>query len=173
MIAHLEPNAVVVMGPAGCGKSTLAAALSRALGWRFLEGDELHPAANVAKMAAGVPLTDQDRAPFLAAVGEAIARERASGVVAACSALKRGYRDLLRSRAGPVVFVLPWLDREPLLARLEARQWHFMPASLLDSQLADLEPPEPDEEAVVLNGAAPLDRQVAAAIEALRTLTAG
>jgi gluconokinase len=169
----LKPAAVVVMGPSGCGKSTLAAALAARLGWRFIEGDELHPPANTAKMASGIPLTDQDRAPFLEAVADAIALQRGSGVVAACSALKRRYRDLLRARGGPILFVLPQMDRADLLARLKARQGHFMPASLLDSQLADLEPPDPDEQALVLPGAAPLEQNVTLAIEGLRTLTGG
>jgi gluconokinase len=149
---------IVVMGVSGAGKSTLARALAQALQWKFIEGDDLHPAANVAKMSAGIPLTDEDRRPFLRAVADAIAQNRAVGVVVSCSALKRAYRDSIRERAaGPVIFVLPNLTRAQLVARLEQRTGHFMPVSLLDSQLATLEPPAADENAVVVDGT--LDRR--------------
>lgn len=139
------------MGPSGCGKSTLARALARRLDWQFVEGDDLHPPANLAKMSAGIALDDADREPFLRAVGAALAAGRAGGVVASCSALKRKYRDLLRSVAGEdLLFVLPTVRRDVLARRLAGRRSHFMPASLLDSQLAVLEPPQPDERAVVL-----------------------
>ena len=165
-------RAVVVMGVSGAGKSTLGKALAEALGWAFIEGDALHPPANIAKMSAGLPLSDDDRRPFLEAVADAIAAQRKAGVVAACSALKRSYRDLIRSRAGEVAFVLPELTREQLLPRMTARTGHFMPASLLDSQLADLEPPGRDELAVRVDGTAELAAQVDQAVAGLRALTA-
>lgn len=159
--------AIVVMGVSGAGKSTLGQALADALGCRFVEGDALHPAANVAKMAAGIPLDDADRRPFLENVAAALAARRGDGVVASCSALKRGYRDLLRSIAGPIVFVLPTLTRETLAARIAARAHHFMPAALLDSQLATLDPPGPDENAVTVDGTLPIEVQVAAVLTAI------
>ena len=163
----MSGGAVVVMGPSGCGKSTLGQALAEALGWRFVEGDALHPPPNIAKMAAGVPLDDDDRRPFLENVANALAAEREHGVVATCSALKRSYRDLLRARAGDVAFVLPLLDRERLVARLALRAGHFMPAALVESQIAALELPDADERATLVDGGAPLATQVAAALAAL------
>lgn len=137
----------VLMGVAGSGKSTVGALVAARLGWPFQEGDLLHPAANVAKMAAGQPLTDEDRQPWLARVREWIAAHQ-DGVIT-CSALKRSYRDVLRDPH--VVFAYLAATREELLARLTTRTGHFMPATLLDSQLADLELPEPDERAVTLD----------------------
>ena len=139
---------LVVMGVSGCGKSTIAGVLAGRLGWPLAEGDDLHPPENVAKMAAGHPLDDDDRAPWLARIREWMTAQEAAGTsaIVTCSALKRRYRDVLRD--GEVVFVYLHGTREQLLARLTARQGHFMPASLLDSQLADLEPPEPDERAL-------------------------
>jgi gluconokinase len=164
---HGRDQAIVVMGVSGAGKSTLGRALGDALGYRFVEGDALHPAANVAKMAAGIPLDDADRRPFLENVAAALAVYRGEGVVASCSALKRGYRDLLRSRAGPIVFVLPMIDRAGLAARLSRRVDHFMPAALLDNQLATLDPPAADENAVTVDGALPIEAQVSAVLASL------
>jgi gluconokinase len=147
---------LVLMGVSGCGKSTIGGVLAGRLGWPLAEGDDLHPAANVAKMAAGHPLDDDDRWPWLARIREWMDGREAAGEsgIVTCSALKRRYRDVLRD--GEVVFVYLHGTREQLLARLTARQGHFMPASLLDSQLADLEPPEPDERALRIDiGAAP------------------
>jgi gluconokinase len=160
---------VVIMGVAASGKSTLARALADALDWRFVEGDALHPPSNVAKMAAGVPLTDEDRRPFLENVAAALLSARPHGVAAACSALKRGYRDVLRSRAGEITFVLPTVDRATLRARLAERRGHFMPLSLLDSQLATLELPTADERAIVVDGTATTAEQVARVRAALKT----
>ncbi len=142
---------LVVMGVAGCGKSTIAGILAGRLGWPLAEGDDFHPAENVAKMAAGHPLDDADRAPWLARIREWMAAQEAAGMsaIVTCSALKRRYRDVLRD--GEVTFVYLHGTREQLLARLTARQGHFMPASLLDSQLADLEAPEPDERAIQID----------------------
>jgi gluconokinase len=139
---------VVVMGVSGSGKSTVGAALAARQGLPFLDADDFHPASNVAKMSRGIPLTDRDRWPWLAALGAAM-REQAGwsgGVVAACSALKRKYRERLVEQVGqPVRYLLLDGDRETLLERVRRRQDHYMPASLLDSQLADLERPDADE----------------------------
>lgn len=133
---------LVVMGVSGCGKTTLGAALAARLGAGFVDADDLHPPANRAKMARGEALTDGDRAPWLDLVA-GVLRNRAP-VVVACSALRRAYRDRLRE-AGEVRFLHLAAPREVIAARLAARQGHFMPASLLDSQYATLEPPGPDE----------------------------
>jgi gluconokinase len=162
-------RAIVVMGVSGCGKSTLGTALATALGWRFLEGDTLHPASNIAKMKAGIPLTDEDRGPFLRNVAGAINAALPASVVVSCSALKRSYRDVIREHTGAVTFVLPNVDRAHLLTRLERRRDHFMPATLIDSQLQALEQPGPDERALVLDGTASTDTQVAQVLDALRT----
>jgi len=153
---------VVVMGVSGSGKTTVGAALADALGLRFVDGDALHPAANVAKMAAGIPLDDADRAPWLDAIGAVLA---AGPVVVACSALKRAYRDRLRAAAPGLQLV--FLDGDPALlaSRMTARPGHFMPASLLDSQLATLERPEPDEHALTADIARPAGEIVTALAE--------
>jgi gluconokinase len=141
---------LVVMGVTGTGKSTVAGILAGRLGWDLEEGDDLHPEANVAKMRAGQPRTDADRGPWLDRVGAWIRSHTRSGTpgVITCSSLKRSYRDRLR---GPgVVFVHLAGTREEIQARLERRLHHFMPASLLESQLRTLEPLEPDERGVVI-----------------------
>jgi carbohydrate kinase (thermoresistant glucokinase family) len=134
------------MGVSGSGKSTVGAELAARLGVPFVDGDALHPVANVAKMAAGIPLDDADRWPWLDAVGARLAESR---VVVACSALRRSYRDRLRAAAPDVRFVLLDGSRELLAARTGARLDHFMPPALLDSQLATLERPAPDEHVLV------------------------
>lgn len=159
--------ALVVMGVSGCGKSTLGRALAETLGWRFIEGDALHPPNNIAKMAAGLPLDDADRQPFLENVANAIAAARGGGVVVSCSALKRAYRDLIRVRAGQVTFVLPLLDRAALSARMARRPGHFMPLALLDSQLATLELPDQEEQAILIDGTAPVTTQVVRTLNGL------
>ncbi|NDV02381.1 gluconokinase [Pseudoroseicyclus tamaricis] len=135
---------VVVMGVSGCGKSTLGADLAQLLGGRFIEGDALHPEANRAKMAAGIPLTDEDRWPWLDRVAGVLASEEPP-VIAACSALKRAYRDRLRAGAGPLTFL--WMDGsyELIVGRMALRKGHYMPTSLLQSQFEALEPPGPGE----------------------------
>lgn len=157
---------IVVMGVSGCGKSTVAAALAAELRGVYLDADDFHPAANVAKMAAGVPLTDEDRMPWLAVVGQAMADAAARGdlVVVACSALRRAYRDVLRSAAPDTFFVQ--LDGSPelLAARITARAEHFMPPSLLASQLALLEPLQEDEAGAVVS----IDAPVLAVVDAAR-----
>jgi|SRR5450830_121715 len=139
----------VVMGVCGCGKSTVGAALAQALGVAFVEGDAFHPPANVAKMSAGLPLDDADRAGWLDALAGQIraARERDAGLVLSCSALKRRYRDLLRQSDPALRFVHLHGTRELLAARLAQRSGHYMPPALLDSQLRDLEALERDEAA--------------------------
>ena len=148
------------MGPCGCGKSTVGAALGARFGVPFLDADDYHPPANVAKMSQGIPLDDDDRWPWLTALGEAM-RDRAEdtgGVIAGCSALKRSYREHLARTIGlPVVFLLLDGSREALWARMTARKDHYMPPSLLDSQLAALERPAADEPAVILSIEGELD----------------
>jgi len=162
----MTATAVVVMGPAGSGKTTVGEALTRRLGWRFLEGDSFHTAANVAKMAAGMPLTDGDRAPWLARIAEELraAENRGERVVLACSALKEKYRDVLRVAPG-VRFVFLKADEALLLDRLNRRKGHFVNAALLKSQLADLE--EPRRDAVILDAAKTADALVDDAVRAL------
>ena len=147
---------IVVMGVAGCGKSTIGAALAQRLGAEFLDGDSLHPPANIDKMAAGTPLNDDDRAPWLAEIGRRFPASN-SALVIACSALKRSYRDIIRSADPSVVFVHLHGTRELLNARMTARPGHFMPASLLDSQLDTLEPLEDDEAGIVVDIASPVE----------------
>lgn len=147
---------IVVMGVSGCGKSSMGEALAHRLGLPFIEGDALHPPENVAKMASGTPLTDDDRWPWLTRVGEALAAPE-GGAIISCSSLKRAYRDLLRREAGEgVIFVFLHGSRELLLSRMQHRPGHFMPASLLDSQLATLEPPGVDENTIPVDCAEPL-----------------
>jgi gluconokinase len=151
-------TAWVVMGVSGCGKSEVGSRLALALGAAFIEGDRFHPAANVRKMAAGIALTDADRAGWLAQLADELARACAGGrgVVLACSALKRAYRDTLRGSNCAPTFVHLTGDRATIAARIAARAGHYMPASLLDSQLRDLEPLQADEAGIVLDiGEAP------------------
>ncbi len=139
----------VVMGVSGSGKSVVGAALANALGVDFVEGDQYHPRENVERMSRGIPLTDADRAGWLRALATRIgeARDAGVGLVVTCSALKRSYRDLLRSAAPQLRFIFLHGRRDLIAERLADRRGHFMPASLLDSQLATLEAPGPDEEA--------------------------
>lgn len=161
---------VVVMGVSGCGKSTVGRLLAQHLGVPFIEGDELHPPRNVALMAAGTPLTDDDRADWLQAVGAALARSPA-GAVASCSALRRRYRDRLRRQVPGLNFVHLQGARPLLELRLGQRQGHYMPASLLDSQLATLEPPAADEQALELDIAEAPEALAQRAARALGALT--
>ena len=160
---------VVVMGVSGCGKSSVGRALAAAMGLPFVEGDELHPPRNVAKMSAGTPLTDDDRRDWLNTLAEVLAGAvaRGHGVVVSCSALKRAYRDQLRRGAPALRLVYLHGAPELLAARLAARPDHYMPASLLQSQLDTLEPPRADERPVELDIALALDDQVERARHAL------
>ncbi len=160
---------IVVMGVAGCGKTTVGERLGRALGWPFAEGDRFHPPANVAKMAAGTPLTDADRWPWLATLAATLAAREAAGQssVLACSALRRSYRDLLRGGARRVRFLHLDGTRAVLAARLGARPCHFFPPALLDSQLATLEPLGPDEDGVVIDVALDIDAQLRESVSRL------
>jgi gluconokinase len=146
--------AIVVMGVAGCGKTAVGEALAKALGADFIEGDRLHPPENVARMARGEPLTDALREGWLDAIGERIATSVADGrkAVAACSALKRAYRDRLSRFCPGMVFLYLKIDRETAWRRVANRKGHFMPASLVDSQFATLEEPTADERAVTVDG---------------------
>ena len=156
-------TSIVVMGVSGSGKTSAARELERQLGWKFIEGDDLHPEANVAKMAAGHPLEDEDRWPWLRRVAEVIGEREAAGtsLVLTCSALKRSYRDLLRDGHPSVWFAHMQVSQQVLADRLAQRKGHYMPPSLLDSQLTTLEPLAEDEPGDVIAGDAPLDRTVA------------
>jgi gluconokinase len=147
------PARWVVMGVSGCGKSEVGRRLADALHTPFLEGDAYHSASNVAKMAEGIPLNDDDRAGWLQLLQAEIAaaRSRGEGLVLACSALKRRYRDLLRSADPALRFVHLTGPRDLIAARMQARTAHYMPLSLLDSQLHDLEPLEADESGLLLD----------------------
>lgn len=148
----------VVMGVSGCGKSTVGQDLATELGVRFIEGDQYHPAANVAKMSAGIALTDDDRADWLHALQAEVrsARDSGTGLVLSCSALKRRYRDLLREADPALRFAHLAGSKEMIAERMRARVNHYMPPSLLDSQLRDLEPLQADEAGLCLDiGAAP------------------
>ncbi|MEV6733472.1 MULTISPECIES: gluconokinase [unclassified Streptomyces] len=147
---------VVVLGVAGAGKSTVGRALAEGLGGAFLDGDDLHPAANIAKMAAGRSLDDADRAPWLRTLSDRIRQSSRSGrrLVVACSALKRAYRDELRGAAPGVWCLYLALDRDTARARVSRRTGHFMPPRLVDSQFEILEPLEPDEPGATVDATA-------------------
>jgi len=141
---NTTPHAIIVMGVSGCGKSSIGLKISGALGLQFVEGDQLHPASNVEKMSKGIPLTDDDRMPWLDLIGETMkeALDRGQGVIVSCSALKRVYRNRLRNVVnGSLFFVYLSGSKELLTKRMSERKGHFMPPSLLESQLATLEVP--------------------------------
>ena len=152
---------IVVMGVSGCGKSSVGIALAEALGARFIDGDDLHPAANKAKMSAGIPLDDDDRWPWLDLVSKALAESGSTGTVIACSALKRSYRERILAGAPNTFFVHLDGSREILEHRLGSRTGHFMPATLLDSQLATLEPLAGDEPGAVIDIDQPISQIIA------------
>jgi carbohydrate kinase (thermoresistant glucokinase family) len=156
---------VVLMGVSGSGKTTVAAMLAGRLNVHFLEGDDLHPPANVEKMRGGTPLTDEDRWPWLRAIAARIDRWRAAGEggVVTCSALKRAYRDIIVGDRPEVVLVYLRGSSELVHQRMAARHEHFMPVKLLDSQFKVLEEPAPDERAIVVD-VAPTPGEIVAAI---------
>jgi gluconokinase len=160
---------VLLMGVSGSGKSTVGTALAARTGWRFLDADALHSPASVAKMAAGTPLTDEDREPWLDAVCAWIAARREAGesAIVGCSALKRAYRDLLRRGDPDLCVVYLKGDRDRLESRLTRRRDHFFPAALLDAQLADLEEPGPDEDAHIVHIGGSVADTVDAVVRAL------
>lgn len=154
----------VVMGVAGCGKTTIGIGLAAALDALFVDGDELHPAGNVAKMARGVSLDDADRAPWLAAVASRLRHGNCMTIIG-CSALRRRYRDIIREGAGGSVTFLHLAGSHAVIAgRMAARKGHFMPLSLLDSQFAALEPPEVDEASITVD----IDKTEAEIVSELR-----
>ena len=157
---------IVVMGVSAVGKSTVGAALAERLGIPFLDADDLHDAAAVAAMAAGIPLTDADRMPWLGRVGTALVAQ-SGGAVIACSALARRYRDAIRATAPGAVFVHLDAPADVLAIRAGAREGHFMPASLLASQLATLEPLQPDEPGFAIDASLPVGELVTAAASRL------
>ena len=163
------PTSVVVMGVSGSGKTTIAEALAERLGWEFTEGDSHHPPANVEKMRAGIPLDDADRAPWLDQLAEWIAERETAGrsVVLTCSALKRTYRDRLREGSESVWFVHVDVPEDELAKRLAARKGHYMPPSLLRSQLDALEPLGGDEPGVTVPGTGSPDEVVDTLVEVL------
>jgi len=142
-----KPVVLVLMGVSGCGKTTVARILADRLGWLFKEGDDLHIRSNIMKMKAGRPLDDSDRRRWLERVAVWVERQVDAGEngLISCSALKRSYRDVINRRGSGVVFVFLAGSKTTITQRLAARQAHFMPLSLLDSQFADLEDPQPDE----------------------------
>ncbi|CED92432.1 MAG: gluconokinase [Actinomyces succiniciruminis] len=143
---------LVLMGVAGCGKTTAAANLHAALGWPVAEADDFHPQANIDKMSQGVPLTDADRRPWLESLRDWMSEQAASGTktIVTCSALKRAYRDLLSQADGRVFFIHLVAEQDELRERMEHREGHFMPPSLLPSQFATLEPLADDEDGVTV-----------------------
>jgi gluconokinase len=149
----MTTTCLVVMGVSGSGKSTVARLLADRLGRPMAEADEFHPEANIAKMSAGIPLTDADREPWLLALRDWISEHDAAGqgTVVTCSALKRSYRDLLRGASARVHFVHLSGSREVIGERLASRSGHFMPPSLLNSQFADLEPLGDDEDGITVD----------------------
>ena len=148
-----RPEIIVVMGVSGCGKTLVGAALAKRMGARFVEGDSYHPAQNIERMASGKPLRDEDRWGWLDAIAVEIARtEREGGkLVVTCSALKRLYRDRLRRASRHILFAYLEVERDLAAGRVASRKGHFMPASLIDSQFAALEPPTVDEFALKLD----------------------
>lgn len=163
-------NKYILMGVAGCGKTTVGEALAETFGWTYEDGDNLHPQSNIDKMAAGSPLTDEDRAPWLELVGQELAKHD-TPIIIGCSALKRIYRDWIREAAGAdVCFIHLAGSRQLIEERMAARQGHFMPVSLLDSQFATLEAPQEQieqENAITVDISGDLDAIIAQVKKAL------
>ena len=159
MADELAPCALVVMGVSGSGKSTIAERLAARLGWRYQDGDKYHPPANVAKMSAGHPLSDEDRWPWLQAIADEIDHTCKQGerAVVACSALKRAYRDIIVHGRNDVRIVFLNGTQDLIAGRLAARKGHFMPPGLLTSQFKTLEPPQPGERPITVSIDAPVE----------------
>lgn len=158
---------IVLMGVAGCGKSAVGAALALRLGVNYVDGDDLHPVENIKKMSQGVALTDDDRWPWLHAVGETLDKS-SNRFILGCSALKRSYRDYIRRVADTlIVFIHLSGSKELITERMAKRAEHFMPTTLIDSQFAALEAPAPDENAITINIEMPLDVIVSEIVAAL------
>ncbi|GAA1009260.1 gluconokinase [Streptomyces sp. F-3] len=164
------PHVVVVMGVAGTGKTTIGPLLAARLGVPYAEGDDFHPEANIAKMTAGIPLEDEDRWPWLDAIGAWARGRTGRGGVVSSSALKRSYRDRLRAAAPGIVFVHLTGDRELVERRMANRRGHFMPTALLDSQFATLQPLQPDEPGVAVDISGTPEEITARALAALEDL---
>lgn len=164
------PQCLVVMGVSGSGKTTVARGIADALGWTFAEGDDFHPRANVEKMASGEPLTDEDRWPWLRAIGDWVDEQVQQGqdCVVTCSALRRAYRDVLREGRPGVRFCHVAADEQLIADRLEHRTGHYMPPSLLPSQFATLEPLQDDEPGATVSAAPTPQEIVVNAMRALR-----
>jgi gluconokinase len=164
------PAVVVVMGVSGAGKTTIGKLLAERLGWEFADGDEFHPRENVKKMRSGVPLTDEDRLPWLQAIAQWIDEMRRQGnpAITASSVLKRSYRDIVIGKRPDVRLVFLEGSRDLIARRVAARRGHYMPASLLDSQFDTLEPPGPDENAIRVSIEPAPEKIVSDIIEQLR-----
>ncbi|MDO3434004.1 gluconokinase [Rhizobium sp. CBN3] len=168
-----KPHAIIVMGVSGCGKSSVGEKLAEALHLPFVEGDALHPASNVEKMSKGIPLTDEDRMPWLHLIGKRMqaSLEKGEGIIVSCSALKRIYRDRLRAAAGSNLFFVYLEGSKALLTkRMGERKGHFMPVSLLESQLATLEVPTGEPGVVTVDIDDTIDGIAATALRGLSTL---
>jgi gluconokinase len=170
-----RPIIIVVMGVSGSGKTVIGSGLADALGGRFAEGDRFHPSENISRMSAGLPLRDEDRWGWLDAIATEISEAERQGetLVVACSALKRVYRDRLRLASRRLRFVYLEIGRDDAAARVAARKGHFMPASLIDSQFAALEPPAADENALTLDAAGDPAELVAFAASEISRSAAG
>ncbi|MBL8576423.1 MAG: gluconokinase [Mesorhizobium sp.] len=168
-VSGSQPPIVVVMGVSGSGKTVIGSRLAKALGADFAEGDSFHPPENISRMSAGMPLRDEDRWGWLDAIAIDIANAdtKGRGLVVTCSALKRIYRDRLRLASRRLRFVYLEISRDAAAERVAARKNHFMPASLIDSQFADLQPPTGEEHVVVLEASRPPTELVASAVTAL------
>lgn len=163
------PRRVIIMGVAGCGKSSVGAGLAQVLGATYEDGDDLHPQANIDKMSAGIPLDDEDRAPWLDMIGQRL-KAAQSPLMIGCSALKRSYRDRIRTAAQNEVWFLHLSGTRAVIeARMSRREGHFMPVSLLDSQFAALEPLESDEQGQAID----INQTMAQVIAASRAVLTG
>ncbi|MEP5758010.1 MAG: gluconokinase [Litoreibacter sp.] len=160
---------IIVMGVAGCGKSSVGGGVATKLNAHYLDGDDLHPPENIKKMSAGTPLDDVDRAPWLDLVGEHLSRHQTT-ILIGCSALKRSYRDRIRAQVTePVIFLHLHGDRSVIEARMAARKEHFMPVKLLDSQFAALETLQDDELSVIIDINQPFEDVISDAVHGLQT----